>query len=173
LANAIGHHGWLLRRYHQNIYVPVEIDYETGEVVRDSVTGYVQRNSYGRGGEIIVAVANEAAFLGYHKNPEATAKRFLRDVFRKGDLYYRCGDALRRTDDGRWFFLDRLGDTFRWKSENVSTAEVSEVLGRFLGVIDANVFGVELPHHDGRAGCAALLLDSDAMRVFDLDGLLK
>jgi acyl-CoA synthetase (AMP-forming)/AMP-acid ligase II len=151
----------------------VEINYETGEVVRDPATGYVQRNSYEKGGEIIIAVANEAAFLGYHKNPEATAKRFLHDVFEKGDLYYRCGDALRRTDDGRWFFLDRLGDTFRWKSENVSTAEVSEVLGRFPGVIDANVFGVELPHHDGRAGCAALLLDSDAARAFNLDGFLK
>jgi acyl-CoA synthetase (AMP-forming)/AMP-acid ligase II len=172
LANAIGHHGWLLRRYYQNIYVPVEIDYATGEVVRDPVTGYAQRNSYERGGEILVAVASEAAFLGYHNNPEDTVKRFLRNVFRKGDLYYRCGDALRRTDDGRWQFLDRLGDTFRWKSENVSTTEVSEVLGRFPGVVDANVYGVELPHHDGRAGCAALLL-ADGARHFSLDGLLK
>lgn len=81
---------------------------------------------------------------------------YARDVFRKGDLFYRTGDALRRTPDGRWYFMDRLGDTFRWKSENVSTAEVAEALGRHHGVHEAIVYGVEVPGHDGRAGCAAL-----------------
>lgn len=51
----------------------------------------------------------------YHKNSEATAKKFATDVFKKGDLFYRSGDALRRDADGRWYFLDRLGDTYRWK----------------------------------------------------------
>jgi acyl-CoA synthetase (AMP-forming)/AMP-acid ligase II len=163
----------LLRRQYQNIYIPIEIDHETGEVVRDPLTGFAQRNSYTKGGEIIIAVPSKAAFLGYYKNPSATEKRFLHDVFKKGDFYYRCGDALRRSDDGKWFFSDRLGDTFRWKSENVSTAEVSEVLGGFHGVIDANVYGVEVPYHDGRAGCAALLLDPEKQNGFDLQALLK
>lgn len=66
-------------------------------------------------------------------------------MFKKGDLYYRSGDALRRTSDGKWFFLDRLGDTYRWKGENCSTAEVAEVLGHFPGIEEANVYGVELP----------------------------
>lgn len=67
----------------------------------------------------------------------------------------------------------RLGDTFRWKGENVSTVEVSECLGRFPGVVDANVYGVQIPNHDGRAGCAALLLAPDVAANFDFDGLLR
>ena len=100
-------------------------------------------------------------------------RKFARNVFRKGDLYYRSGDSLKRTPDGRWSFLDRLGDTFRWKGENVSTAEVSECLGKFPGVVDANVYGVQVPNHDGRAGCAALLLDPSVIENFDVNGLLR
>lgn len=65
--------------------------------------------------------------------------------------------------------MDRLGDTFRWKSENVSTAEVAEALGSFPGVSEANVYGVEVPGHDGRAGCAAI----NITEPFDFQGLLK
>jgi len=64
-----------------------------------------------------------------------------------------------RSEDGRWYFSDRLGDTFRWKSENVSTNEVAEVLSSHPEVHEANVYGVALPNHDGRAGCAALVLN--------------
>ncbi|CAN9201125.1 unnamed protein product [Alternaria alternata] len=116
-ATTVAQHGAIIRRALNNIYVPVPIDPETGELLRDPKTGFVKRNSYNEGGEILVAVPNEQAFAGYHNNPKATAKKFERDVFQKGDLYYRSGDALRRDDDGRWYFLDRLGDTFRWKSE--------------------------------------------------------
>lgn len=118
-SGVVGHHGALLRLLLHNTYIPVEIDPNTGDVVRDPNTGFAVRSSYEKGGEMIVAVESEAVFQGYWKNPEATEKKFLRNVFRKGDLYYRSGDALRRIDDGRWYFMDRLGDTFRWKSENV------------------------------------------------------
>jgi acyl-CoA synthetase (AMP-forming)/AMP-acid ligase II len=170
LANAVGHHGAILRHKHDNLYIPIAIDHDTGEPVRDPATGFCSRVPYSTGGEIIVAIPNRQAFVGYYKNQQATEKRFLTDVFEKGDLYYRCGDALRRDDEGRWFFQDRLGDTFRWRSENVSTAEVSEVLGRVPGVIDANVYGVSVPHHDGRAGCAALLLEESVMQQMETDG---
>ncbi|KAH6024708.1 hypothetical protein HBI83_070450 [Parastagonospora nodorum] len=155
-ATAVGHHGAIIRTALRNVLVPVAIDPETGDILRDPKTGFAQRTPYNVGGEILVGVPNEEAFAGYHNNPSATAKKFVRDVFKKGDLYYRSGDALRRDDDGRWYFLDRLGDTFRWKSENVSTAEVAEVLGKYPGVAEAIVYGTLVPKHDGRAGCVSL-----------------
>lgn len=156
---AVGHQGAISRRNTHDVYIPVETDYETGQMYRDPKTGFARRKPYEQGGELLVRVASEKAFVGYWNNPEATAKMFERNVFKKGDLFYRTGDALRRTPDGLWYFMDRLGDTYRWKSENVSTAEVSQVLGRLSGVVEAIVYGVEVPGHDGRAGCAALNID--------------
>ena len=159
LKDAVGHHGLLLRFALRNAGAPVEFDEETQSVVRDPVTGFGKRKSYEEGGEILVKVPNEAAFQGYWDSHEATSKKFERNLFKKGDLYYRTGDALRRTQDGRWFFLDRLGDTFRWKGENVSTAEVAKVVGEFPGILEANVYGVLVPGTEGRAGCAAITVE--------------
>ncbi|KAI1446021.1 fatty acid transporter [Annulohypoxylon stygium] len=173
-AHAVGHHGFLQRWRFYNVFVPVEIDVDTGDIARDPKTGFARRVPYSIGGEILVKQPPTITpgFPGYYRNEEATSKKYVRDVFRKGDLYYRTGDALRRDDDGRWFFLDRLGDTFRWKGENVSTAEVSEVLGRHPGVGEATVYGVSLPNHDGKAGMAAIYIDP-AAKNFDYHGLLK
>lgn len=118
-SGSVGHHGTLLRGLLRNVYIPVAIDPETGDVLRDPKTGFATRAPYEEGGEIIVNIPNKEAFQGYWKNDAATEKKYLQNVFQKGDLYYRSGDALRRQSDGRWYFLDRLGDTFRWKSENV------------------------------------------------------
>ena len=173
-AHAVGHHGLIQRWRHRNALVPVEIDVETGDIARDARTGWARRVPYEEGGEILIAQPPTITppFPGYYKNQEATDKKYVRDVFREGDLYYRTGDALRRDADGRWFFLDRLGDTFRWKGENVSTAEVSETLGRYPGILEATVYGVSLPGHDGKAGMAAIYVDPDA-KDFDHKGLLK
>ncbi|KAJ9213165.1 hypothetical protein DTO166G4_5158 [Paecilomyces variotii] len=171
LTGCVGHHGLIYRTLLRNSYIPVAIDPATGDVLRDPKTGLATRNPYEKGGEIIVAIPDTTAFQGYWKNPEATEKKFLRDVFRKGDLYYRSGDALKRNSDGRWYFLDRLGDTFRWKSENVSTAEVSQVIGEFPGVVEANVYGVVVPHHEGRAGCAAIQLSPEVQGNFNFQAL--
>ncbi|EMR80414.1 hypothetical protein ACHAPC_010179 [Botrytis cinerea] len=172
LATCVGHHGLISRWQFNDLYVPVKIDDVSGAIARDPKTGFATREPFEKGGEIIVAIPNTAAFAGYFNNPEATGKKFESNVFKKGDLYYRTGDALRRDNDGRWFFLDRLGDTFRWKGENVSTAEVAEVLGKFDGVVEAIVYGVQLPSHDGRAGCAAVFIDP-SINNFDFAGLLK
>ncbi|CAK4032291.1 Isopenicillin N epimerase component 1 [Lecanosticta acicola] len=158
LSHCVGHHGLIFRTLLRNTYIPVRTDAETGDIWRDPKTGFAMRLPYEEGGEILVGIPNKEAFGGYWRNPEATEKKFATDVFKKGDLYYRSGDALRRSNDGHWYFLDRLGDTFRWKSENVSTAEVAQVLGHFPGITEANVYGVSLPNHEGRAGCAALNL---------------
>jgi acyl-CoA synthetase (AMP-forming)/AMP-acid ligase II len=168
----VGHHGLVLRTLMKNVYIPVAIDHETGDIWRDPTTGLAKRNSYDEGGEMLVAVPNKEAFQGYWRAQAATDKRFCSDVFKKGDLYYRSGDALRRDEDGKWYFLDRLGDTFRWKSENVSTAEVAECLGRFPGVAEANVYGVLVPNHEGRAGCAAVDLEPGlSTESFDFEKL--
>ena len=173
LANTVGHHGAILRYLLRNKFIPVEIDIETNSIVRDSETGFAKRKSYEEGGEILVQIPNEAAFPGYRGAPEATEKKFARNVFRKGDLYYRTGDALRRTPDGRWFFQDRLGDTYRWKSENVSTAEVAQVLGQFPGILEANVYGVKVPGSDGQAGCAAVIIAPEQRKAFDWGSLAR
>jgi acyl-CoA synthetase (AMP-forming)/AMP-acid ligase II len=114
LNKCVGHHGGVFRHLLRNTYMPVRFDQETGDIWRDPKTGFGERMSYEEGGEIVVAVPDQSAFGGYWRNPEATNKKFVRDLFKKGDLYYRSGDALRRTADGHWYFLDRLGDTYRW-----------------------------------------------------------
>ncbi|KAF1974542.1 acetyl-CoA synthetase-like protein [Bimuria novae-zelandiae CBS 107.79] len=165
--DCVGRNGLLLRAYLHNTLVPVAIDAETSDLLR-SPTGLAIRTSYAEGGEILVKVPDESAFAGYVNNPAANAKKFARNVLQQGDLFYRSGDALRRDSDGRWFFKDRLGDTFRWKSGNVSTAQVAETLGKYPGVAEATVYGVPVPGHDGRAGCAAILFESGVTRqTFD------
>ena len=172
-AACVGHHGLILRLLMHNVYIPVKIDHETGDIWRNPQTGFAQRTSYDEGGEMIVAVPNKEAFQGYWKNPTATDKKFCVNVFKKGDIYYRSGDALRRDNDGKWHFLDRLGDTYRWKSENVSTAEVAECLGKYPGIAEANVYGVLVPNHEGRAGCAAVHVDPQHKGTLDYDDVLK
>ncbi|MCJ1401650.1 hypothetical protein MMC11_004867 [Xylographa trunciseda] len=172
-VNAVGHHGLILRYLFHQTYIPVEVDFETNEIVRSPKTGFAKRKSYAEGGEILVKLENRDAFQGYWGSSESTAKKYAHDVFQKGDVYYRTGDALRRTDDGHWVFLDRLGDTYRWKSENVSTAEVAETLGKYPGIVEANVYGVLVPGHEGRAGCAALDLEALTKDAFDWKAFTK
>jgi len=95
-------------------------------------------------------------FDGYADRVE-TEKKVLRDVFVAGDMWFRTGDLMRRDRRGYFFFVDRIGDTFRWKGENVSTAEVAEALGVCPGVAEVNVYGVAIHAADGRAGMAAVV----------------
>ena len=69
-------------------------------------------------------------FEGYATQAE-TDKKILRNVFEQGDVWFRTGDLMRKDDDGYFYFVDRIGDTFRWKGENVSTTEVAEAIGHF------------------------------------------
>jgi fatty-acyl-CoA synthase len=102
-------------------------------------------------------------FEGYTSR-EASERKILRDVFEPGDAWFRSGDLLRRAADGYYFFVDRIGDTFRWKGENVSTEEVSRALDAFPPIVQSVVYGVEVPGAEGRAGMAALVLrESEAL----------
>jgi len=105
-------------------------------------------------------------FDGYTSSAE-TEKKILRDAFSKGDAWFRTGDLMRRDAHGYFYFVDRTGDTFRWKGENVATSEVAEALSVFPGVKEANVYGVEVPGGEGKAGMAALATAGG----FDLAGL--
>ncbi|MBI1186740.1 MAG: long-chain-acyl-CoA synthetase [Alphaproteobacteria bacterium] len=100
-------------------------------------------------------------YEGYAGDKSQTEKKILRNVFEKGDAWFRTGDLLRKDKDGYFYFIDRIGDTFRWKGENVSTNEVGDVLAQFPGIVEANVYGVHIPGHDGRAGMAALTVSKD------------
>jgi fatty-acyl-CoA synthase len=101
---------------------------------------------------------SRTSFTGY-ADKAATEKKVLRDVFEKGDAWFRTGDLMRQDAEGYFYFVDRIGDTFRWKGENVSTGEVADRLAEAPGVLEANVYGVAVPGHDGRAGMASLTVD--------------
>lgn len=112
----------------------------------------------GETGEAIGQITQEPGqnFEGYTKK-EDTQKKILRDAFEKGDAWFRTGDLMKQDAHGYFYFVDRIGDTFRWKGENVATSEVAEALSVVPGVKEANVYGVAVPGTDGRAGMAALV----------------
>ena len=134
----------------------VRFDVETEEPVRGP-DGLCIEADFDEAGEAIGQITSEPRqrFDGY--NDEAQSKKkLLRDVFEKGDLWFRTGDLLKKDKDGYIYFVDRVGDTFRWKGENVSTSEVEIALSSMPGITHAIVYGVTVPGHDGRAGMAAI-----------------
>ena len=109
-------------------------------------------------GEAIGKIDDERGrFEGYSKGTD-TEKKILRNVFERDDAWFRTGDLLRRDAGGYYYFVDRIGDTFRWKGENVATSEVAEAISVFPGIKEANVYGVKVPGTDGKAGMAALVV---------------
>lgn len=116
-------------------------------------------------GELLIRLSDKpltamSEFRGY-TDPEATRKKIMTDVFRKGDKYYRSGDLLRYDEDDYFYFVDRIGDTYRWKGENVSTAEVEDVLSRALDLEEITVVGVRIPGQEGQTGLAAIVTKGD------------
>ncbi len=127
----------------------------------------------GEVGELLGRIRNgptaAGRFEGY-TSEEDSERKILRDVFEPGDAWFRSGDLLRQDEDGYFYFVDRLGDTFRWKGENVSTQEVAEAVGSFPGVETCAVYGVRVPEAEGRAGMAAIV-PKQAGASFDLGAL--
>ncbi|THW93209.1 acetyl-CoA synthetase-like protein, partial [Aureobasidium pullulans] len=159
---AVGRAGTTLQTLMGSQTAIVKHDVETGEPYRNS-SNLCERVNPGESGEYINALdPNNISdkYVGYYGNQKASDSKILRDVFKAGDAWYRSGDLLRKDTQGRLFFVDRIGDTYRWKSENVSTNEVAEALSTSPHIEEINVYGVALPNHDGRAGCAAVMLKS-------------
>jgi fatty-acyl-CoA synthase len=138
----------------------VKFDVESEQPVR-SADGLCIEADPDEVGEAIGEIRTDEArfrFEGYSGDAKQTEKKILRDVFAKGDAWFRTGDLMRQDKEGYFYFIDRIGDTFRWKGENVSTNEVGDVLSGFPGLTEANVYGVKVPGMDGRAGMAAVTL---------------
>jgi fatty-acyl-CoA synthase len=137
----------------------VKCDPVTGAVLRDE-NGLCVRAGVDMPGEAIGKILDtgESQFDGYTDAKAASAK-VMRNVFAPGDAWFRTGDLMRKDAAGYYYFIDRLGDSFRWKGENVSTLEVAETIAACPGVTEAVVFGVEIPGHEGRAGMAAITTD--------------
>uniref|UniRef100_A0A8D3EEV6 long-chain-fatty-acid--CoA ligase n=1 Tax=Scophthalmus maximus TaxID=52904 RepID=A0A8D3EEV6_SCOMX len=150
-------------------YKLIRYDTEKEEPVRDS-RGFCIEVPQGETGLFVAKIGERTPFYGYAKNRQQTEKKKLRDVFEKGDVYFNSGDLLKSDNEGFLFFQDRIGDTFRWKGENVATSEVADNLLVVDCIEEANVYGVKVPGHEGRTGMAALKLkenmDFDAKATY-------
>jgi fatty-acyl-CoA synthase len=140
----------------------VKFDAVAGRPARDA-QGFCIRCATGEPGEAIGRIPADAAqsgdtFEGYTDRRD-TEQKILRDVFTRGDAWFRTGDLMRMDTGGFFYFVDRIGDTFRWKGENVATSEVAAAIMAFAGVREANVYGVRVPGTEGAAGMAAIVTD--------------
>lgn len=137
----------------------IALDPETGEPFRGT-DGLCRLVPQGEVGEAIGLIGDDIRhnYTGYADRAESE-KKVLADVFKRGDRWFRTGDLMRQDSDGYLYFMDRLGDTFRWKGENVSTTEVEQRLVEAPGVREAIVYGVTVPGQDGKAGMAALVVE--------------
>ncbi|XP_033932319.1 long-chain fatty acid transport protein 2-like isoform X2 [Pseudochaenichthys georgianus] len=148
----------------------IKYDTERDEPIRDD-NGLCVEAPKGETGLLVSKITDIAPFVGYAQNEEQTERKKLRNVLKKGDLYFNSGDLMRIDNDNFIYFQDRVGDTFRWKGENVATNEVSDILTISDGLKEANVYGVQVPGHEGRIGMAAVTMKEgaqfDGSRIFN------
>jgi fatty-acyl-CoA synthase len=159
---AIGHiPAYLAHRFSPPL---VLFDIEKGEPIRND-QGFCIRCAPNEAGEAIGKIVDDPSNVGSrfegYTNKKASDEKILRNVFEHGDAWVRTGDLMRKDDQGFFYFVDRIGDTFRWKGENVSTSEVSNAIGTFPGVTHANVYGVDIPNTEGRPGMVALVTEHE------------
>lgn len=166
---SVGCAGVLLKKA-MNLAV-VKFDIEN-EIPKRNENGFCVPADVNEPGELLGLISKagskEVQYDAY-VSEEANEKKILRNVFSTGDSYFRTGDLLRQNSKGWLYFVDRVGDTFRWKGENVSTNEVSEAVSTYDEVLEANVYGVKVPKTDGRACMASIILkDGEVLEEFNL-----
>jgi fatty-acyl-CoA synthase len=145
---------------HRHPATLVRHDGETGAPARDP-SGFCVPCAPNDVGEAIGRLEKDPSNVGSwfegYTDKAASQARILRDVFEPGDAWCRTGDLMRRDERGYFYFVDRVGDTFRWKGENVATTEVAGAICRCPGIAEAAVYGVHVPGTEGRAGMAAIV----------------
>lgn len=148
----------------------VDYAHDTCEPIRGS-NGFMREVQKGGQGLLLARIDDKAPFDGY-TDPEKNRKVVLSDVFEKGDRYFNTGDLLRSIGFGHAQFVDRLGDTYRWKGENVSTTEVENIFMQYPQITEAVAYGVEIANTNGRAGMAAIT-PSESLATLDMRALLQ
>ena len=149
-------------------YAIVKYDVDEDEPIRGR-DGFMQKVEVGETGLLLGEISEENPFIGY-TSKEATDSKIIRDVFASGDAWFHTGDLIRDVGFGHIQFVDRTGDTFRWKGENVSTTEVEKVANTFSQVSLSSVYGVVMPGGDGRAGMIAIIPECETEK-FDFKGI--
>ena len=167
ITGKVGSVGYVpLRRFSAMKLVRYDVDQD--ELVRDE-RGLCIECSPGEVGHLLIRLKDNPTVIGDFRgytDDEATRRKVVENVLEPGDRFFLSGDLLRYDDSDYFYFVDRVGDTYRWKGENVSTAEVAEVVSKAPGVLGASVTSVQVPGHEGRAGLAAILCDG----AFDTAG---
>ena len=138
----------------RSVYAIVKYDTEN-ELPYRNKDGFMEKVAIGEAGLLLGEITELTPFPGY-VNKNKNAEKIFKDVFQKGDEWYNTGDLIRNIGFDHAQFVDRLGDTFRWKGENVSTAELEAILNNFPVINHSAVYGVALPKIDGKAGMATI-----------------
>uniref|UniRef100_A0A3B4WXU7 long-chain-fatty-acid--CoA ligase n=1 Tax=Seriola lalandi dorsalis TaxID=1841481 RepID=A0A3B4WXU7_SERLL len=162
---AIGRDTFLNKRFFPHAVIKYNV--ERGEPVRDS-SGFCIEADKGEPGLLVSEISVRAPFSGYVRDLQQTERKKLHNVFKRGDVYFNTGDLMRIDEDHFIYFQDRVGDTFRWKGENVATTEVADVISLAGCVKEATVYGVKVPGQEGRAGMAAVTL-RDGLKFDSVD----
>eukprot|EP00842_Homolaphlyctis_polyrhiza_P005195 jgi/Hompol1/5677/HPOL_004649-RA len=147
----------------------IQYDVDEDEVIRSS-DGWCVPCEHDQVGEMIMRLPG-GLYDGY-VGETATRRKLYNNVFQSGDVWWSSGDLLRMDAKGFFYFVDRTGDSFRWKGENVSTQDVQNVIGTFPGISEVNVYGVRVPHTDGRAGMASIMITGNE-KDFDFGAFTK
>ncbi|XDV52721.1 hypothetical protein PO909_021399 [Leuciscus waleckii] len=165
---AVGRVNYLHKKLYP--YSLVKFDQEQEEPVRNA-NGFCIKVAKGETGLLVSQITQKAQFAGYARDPKQTEKKKLYNVFEKGDVYFNSGDLFKIDRENFIYFQDRVGDTFRWKGENVSTNEVSDILTNATSIEEANVYGVAVPGYEGRIGMSTVTLKKD--HQFECDGIFS
>jgi citronellyl-CoA synthetase len=148
----------------------VKYDHEEDKIITNE-KGFVEKVELGESGLLLFEIQGTSVFRGY-MDKEATKAKIFHNVFKEGDIWFNTGDLMRDIGNNHAQFVDRLGDTFRWKGHNISTTEVEKIINTFEKILFSAVYGVRIPKTDGRAGMASIV-PTVPIEEFDLKELTK